>query len=69
MKMKSMLVLGVAALALTLVLTTITPAANNSTGSALPGASAQPFAAEASPAERHPISGPPCMNFVRLEEN
>jgi acyl-CoA reductase-like NAD-dependent aldehyde dehydrogenase len=54
MKIKLMIVLGVAAVALTLVLTTMTPAANNSTGTAVPGASAQPFAAEASPAERHP---------------
>lgn len=54
MKIKLMIVLGIAALSLTLVLTTITPAANNSGGNAVPGATAQAFAAEASPAERHP---------------
>jgi|ERR1700730_3168496 len=54
MKIKLMIVLGVTALALTMVLTTITPAANNSTRNVVPGASTQPSAAEASPAERHP---------------
>jgi acyl-CoA reductase-like NAD-dependent aldehyde dehydrogenase len=54
MKIKLMIVLGVTALAFTLVLTTIAPAANNSMRNAVPAVSAQLFAAEASPAERHP---------------
>ena len=54
MKIRLMIVLGVAVLALALVLTTRTPAASNSIGSTVSGAIAQAFAAEASPAERHP---------------
>ena len=52
MKIRLMIVLGMAVLALTLVLTTRTPVASSSTGNTVSGAVA--FAAEPSPTERHP---------------